>query len=238
MRAERSVLRATAHHRCSRATRAAESTTRARDDLRRRERIANDQHQQSAHHCSRERAQISIAARRRERRRAASPPWDIAPGRRVSHAHERLKNPAAHGQGSDLESFEHGISALEAARGRLRPALKSPIGPIGTSIPAAYGVCEHRDNGSEPIASRQPLGVTGFCLRHRALATRGAAARRTRFLTGFVAAPSFRRMGLPASGARITPEGCHTEQKRYGAARAGANSPRGARDGPFSCNND
>jgi hypothetical protein len=132
-----------------------ESTTRARDDLPLRERIANDQHQRSAHHCSRERAQISIAARRRERRRAASPQRDIAPGRRVSHAHERLKNPAAHDQGSDLESFEHGICALEAARGHLRPALKSPIGPIGTSIPAAYGVCEHRDNGSEPIASRQ-----------------------------------------------------------------------------------
>jgi hypothetical protein len=55
-----------------------------------------------------------------ERRRAASPPWGIAPGRRVSHAHKRLKNPAAHGQESDLESFEHGICALEAACGRLR----------------------------------------------------------------------------------------------------------------------
>jgi hypothetical protein len=110
----------------------------------------------------------------------------------------------------------------------MRPSareLKSPIGPIGTSIRAAYGVSEHRDKGSEPTASRQPAR----CYRRlpEASGTRQEGAR-LRETPGFD--PDRRRtfvgrMGLPASGARFTPEGCHTEQKRYGAASAGAIHP-------------
>jgi hypothetical protein len=120
-----------------------------------RERIENDQHQRSAHHCSKERAQISFAARRRRTTTRGFTPMGYrtrAPCFTCTQAVEKSRRPWARERPGIFRARNMRVGS------RVRPpapALKSPIGPIGTSIPAAYVVCEHRDNGSEPIASRQ-----------------------------------------------------------------------------------
>lgn len=116
-----------------------------------------DQREWSAHPCSGERAQIGIEPPRLTADARLHPAGLSHPGAMFHMA----TNKASRACEVDLESFEHGICCLKAACGCSDRALKSPIGPIGTSIPKTYGVCEHRDNGFEPSASRRQLGVAG-----------------------------------------------------------------------------